>query len=1237
VILTLLRLVRSWDAAGLMRPHRQVGLRARASSSLRTAGLATIAGVIFALSFAAPASAQAPPTISKAFGASSILVGGSTSLSFTIINPNTSTSLTGVTFADTMPSGLVISTPNGLTGPCGGGTITAIAGSGSVSLSSATLAPSASCTFSVNVTGTGFGVQHNVTSVITSNEGGDNVGAIADLAVTAANSTITTVTSSQNPSVFGQSVTFTATVLGTGGTPTGTVTFNDGATTLGTGMLSGGHASFTTSALAVGSNHAIAANYSGDTNFNASSGVLNSNQVVNKASTTTTVTSSANPSGVGQPVTFTATVSVNSPGSGSPTGTVTFLDGGTSIGTGTVSGGIASFTTSALTIGPHTITASYPGDSNFSASAGPLTGNPQVVGKSATATVVTSSANPSASGQAVTFTATVSGAGGTPTGTVTFLDGGTSIGTGTLSGGVASFTTSTLAVGSHSITTSYAGDGSFSGSTGTLTGNPQVVTKAATSTTLTSSKNPSTLGQAVTFTATVSGSGGTPTGTVTFLDGGISIGTGTLSGGVASFTTSALAVGNHTITTSYPGDGNFGASTGALVGNPQVVNKGATTTTLTSSQNPSAFGQTVTFTATVTGSGGTPTGIVTFLDAGTAIGTGTLSGGVATFATSTLSVGSHTITTSYPGDGNFTVSTGALANNPQVINKGATTTTLTSSQNPSAFGQPVTFTATVSGGGGTPTGTVTFLDGGTAIGTGILSGGVATFATSELSAGNHTITTSYPGDVNFGASTGALTSNPQVVNKGATSTTLTSSQNPSAFGQAVAFTATVKGAGGTPTGTVTFKDNGNTIGTAKLNASGTATLTVSSLAVGTHSITASYGGDTDFTASTSAVLVQSVSVSPDSIRLREMQIAATPVIAQISGQAISGAIDSAIAAGFSGNPKIMSPNGSGFTYYFGGDTTPAQTSESADESLKRFLASPADANVRVDDSFRALGYAGPVKAPPPNASLAQPRDWLAWIDFRGTDFYRGTVGDDMKGTQVNVVAGLTHLITPNFLVGALGGYEHFDYSSQAFNGVLKGRWLDHRRLFGLAHRGQPAFRCISGVVGHSCGQCFRHRDRQLYRLTLAHVQRTDGDLRLATLHGRTVGAGLRAMGTRDRLYRQSRYSPAGSQLRDRARQRWHQGELSLSVVGRRQADALRGPLCRLLFLGRQCPDAGTDDRASAARLGRAGDRGYGGDIPQRRAARRRQRSERPRQPDPHLDLDGAREGPVLMWRRRCSW
>jgi uncharacterized repeat protein (TIGR01451 family) len=117
----------------------------------------------------------AAPTIVKAFGAASIGVGGTTSLSFTINNPNASTALNGVAFSDTLPAGLIVSTPsNGLTGSCGGGTITAVAGSGSVSLSGATLAGGASCTFSVNVTGTTAGAKSNSVAVSSTNGGAGN-------------------------------------------------------------------------------------------------------------------------------------------------------------------------------------------------------------------------------------------------------------------------------------------------------------------------------------------------------------------------------------------------------------------------------------------------------------------------------------------------------------------------------------------------------------------------------------------------------------------------------------------------------------------------------------------------------------------------------------------------------------------------------------------------------------------------------------------------------------------------------------------------------------------------------------------------------------------------------------------------------------------------------------------------------------------------------------------------------
>jgi hypothetical protein len=125
----------------------------------------------------------APPVIIKSFGAASVALNGSTSLSFTIQNNNASTALNGVGFSDSLPSGLVVSTPNGLTGSCGGGTITATQATGVVSLSGATLAASTSCTFSVNVTGTTTGTKTNTTAAVTSTEGGTGGTASASLKV----------------------------------------------------------------------------------------------------------------------------------------------------------------------------------------------------------------------------------------------------------------------------------------------------------------------------------------------------------------------------------------------------------------------------------------------------------------------------------------------------------------------------------------------------------------------------------------------------------------------------------------------------------------------------------------------------------------------------------------------------------------------------------------------------------------------------------------------------------------------------------------------------------------------------------------------------------------------------------------------------------------------------------------------------------------------------------------------
>ncbi|MDH3290936.1 MAG: Ig-like domain repeat protein, partial [Gemmatimonadota bacterium] len=258
---------------------------------------------------------------------------------------------------------------------------------------------------------------------------------------------------------------------------------------------------------------------------------------------------------------------------------------------------------------------------------------------------------------------------------------------------------------------------SASGLAGT-TSNAVSVTAAASATAVSSSVNPSTFGQAVAFSATVTSPGGTPNGTVQFKVDAVNLGAPVaLAAGVAtSPTTTTLAVGTRTITAEYSGSADFLVSTGTLAGG-QVVNVASTTTTVSSSVNPSTFGQSVQFTATVTSSGGTPAGTVQFKVDAANLGTpGTLISGSATSpATTTLAVGTRTITAEYtPTGGNFAASTGTLAGG-QVVNAPPTVSLSVDKTTLAELGtdNPATVTATLSGPSGLPV-TVNLGFGGTA-------------------------------------------------------------------------------------------------------------------------------------------------------------------------------------------------------------------------------------------------------------------------------------------------------------------------------------------------------------------------------------------------------------------------------------------------------------------------------------------------------------------------------------------
>jgi hypothetical protein len=278
----------------------------------------------------------------------------------------------------------------------------------------------------------------------------------------------------------------------------------------------------------------------------------------------------------------------------------------------------------------------------------------------ATTTHVTSSLNPSFINQSVTFTAVVTSRSRTiPDGEfVTFYDGTTAIASAALAGGTAAYSTSTLSARTHSIKARYSGDAFLAPSTGSVT---QAVLKYTTTTTLSSSPNPSTYAQPVTLTATVTSAGPAPTGTVTFRNGSVILGSRTLNaGGIATLTTTKIPVGTDSLTATYNGDASNGKSVSAAI--TQTVSQASISMVLTSTPNPSAFGESVKFTATLTSNGGLPSGQpVTFSYNGATLGTASVnSSGVATFSTTTLPHGSHRASAAYAGTVDYSSASASL-------------------------------------------------------------------------------------------------------------------------------------------------------------------------------------------------------------------------------------------------------------------------------------------------------------------------------------------------------------------------------------------------------------------------------------------------------------------------------------------------------------------------------------------------------------------------------------------------
>jgi hypothetical protein len=469
--------------------------------------------------------------------------------------------------------------------------------------------------------------------------------------------------------------------------------------------------------------------------------------------TTETITSSLNPAQVRQSITFEVQLSTKN---GPATGTVDFFDGSTFLMSQPVTIiGYSAFVTTTLSVGVHTITAKYRPTGDFGASSASLT---QIIsGNEATTTTLTCQPTQIAIGSTARFTAKVTSAQGSPTGSVAFADNTVVIATQPLVDGATTLTYTGATAGSHDIIATYEPSGSYALSAAANCF--ETVTALASASTLTVAPTTSTYGSPVQLKATVTPAtppgSGTPTGTITFLNGATSLGAVPLTDGSAALTTSALPAGTNSLSCAYGGNSTYAASNCAAL--PVTIRAATTALTLTSSKNPAVYSNSITFTAhlTINGKPATEGNILNLAVNGQTIALTTDAAGAASYTTASLPVGRDAITASFAATDSLLASSASLAED---VTPAATSIQLTSTPNPSNTGQSVTISAVVTSPASIPpNGDITFFSGTTALGTAQLSANgtssTATFTTSFAAAGTYPLTASYLASTDFLAST----------------------------------------------------------------------------------------------------------------------------------------------------------------------------------------------------------------------------------------------------------------------------------------------------------------------------------------------------------------------------------------------------------------------------------------------------------------------------------------------------
>ncbi|HEV2578216.1 MAG TPA: FG-GAP-like repeat-containing protein [Acidobacteriaceae bacterium] len=409
----------------------------------------------------------------------------------------------------------------------------------------------------------------------------------------------------------------------------------------------------------------------------------------------------------------------------------------------------------------------------------------------------------------------------------------------------------------------------LSGNSITVLLNSGAVTGPPSTTSLTCSPASITVFNTAALTATVISTSGTPTGSIAFTDNGAALATQSLLSGAANLTYTGLVVGTHTLTATFVPTGAFGASSASCT---ETVTTLPSTSVLSITPSTSTYGSPVTLNATVSPATppgpSTPTGTVTFYNGSSAIGTATLAAGSASLTLSTLPGGTDNLTCTYSGSSIYSASSCNIV--PLPVNAAPTALTLTSSNNPATALTAVTFTASLAA-NGKPVGagdTITLSLNGQTFTLTTTANGSATYTINTLTPNTYPVTASFAGTSNLLASTGSLT---EVVSPAPTTTTLTVSPNPAYATQTVNITAAVSAQGTSAqptTGTVTFYDGATSLGTQSVSLVSTATPTISTLAVGTHPITAVFTPATDtFVTSTSPVVNEVILASGFTIAL----------------------------------------------------------------------------------------------------------------------------------------------------------------------------------------------------------------------------------------------------------------------------------------------------------------------------------------------------------------------------------